>query len=58
LEAYVAGGGRDVAEAQRLVAEDVEPIDDVRSTAEYRRRVVANLVASWLPSLDKRPTTR
>jgi CO/xanthine dehydrogenase FAD-binding subunit len=58
LEAYVAGGGRDIAEAQRLVAEDVKPIDDVRSTAEYRRRVVANLVASWLPSLDKRPTTR
>ena len=53
LEAYVAGGGRDVAEAQRLVAEDVTPIDDVRSTAEYRRRVVANLVAVWLPSLGE-----
>ncbi|HEX8954596.1 MAG TPA: FAD binding domain-containing protein, partial [Polyangia bacterium] len=52
LEAYVAGGGRDVAEAKRLVAEDVTPIDDVRSTAEYRRRVVENLVAAWLPSLD------
>ncbi|HEY2745379.1 MAG TPA: FAD binding domain-containing protein [Polyangia bacterium] len=51
LEAYVAGGGRDVTEAQRLVAEDVTPIDDVRSSAEYRRRVVANLVAAWLPSL-------
>jgi xanthine dehydrogenase small subunit len=51
LEAYVAGGGRDVAQAQRLVAEDVTPIDDVRSTAEYRRRVVANLVAAWLPQL-------
>mgnify|MGYP001603880014 CR=1 FL=1 len=43
LEAYVAGGGRDAAEAQRLVAEDGKPIDDVRSTAEYRRRVCANL---------------
>ncbi len=51
LEAYVAGGGRDVAEAKRLVAQDVKPIDDVRSTAEYRRRVVENLVAAWLPSL-------
>jgi xanthine dehydrogenase small subunit len=64
LEAYVAGGGRDVAEAQRLVAEEVAPIDDVRSTAEYRRRVVANLVASWLsslgeaPGLDKAPASR
>ncbi len=55
LEAYVAAGGRDVAEAQRIVARDVTPIDDVRSTAEYRRRVVANLVGAWLPSLDAAP---
>jgi len=58
LEAYLAAGGRDIGEAQRLVAEDVTPIDDVRSTAEYRRRVVANLVAAWVPSLDKRTATR
>jgi CO/xanthine dehydrogenase FAD-binding subunit len=58
LEAYVAGGGRAVAEAQRLVAEDVTPIDDVRSTAEYRRRVVANLVADWVGGLDKAPRSR
>ncbi|MGZ3405842.1 MAG: FAD binding domain-containing protein [Polyangia bacterium] len=61
LEAYVAGGGRDVAEAQRIVAAEVAPIDDVRSTAEYRSRVVANLVASWLrglPGLDKAPASR
>lgn len=65
LEAYLAGGGRDVAEAQRLVGQDVSPIDDVRSTAEYRRRVVENLVAAWLPSLgtgsaglDKAPASR
>jgi CO/xanthine dehydrogenase FAD-binding subunit len=51
LEAYVAGGGRDLAEAQRLVHEEVKPIDDVRSTAAYRGRVVDNLVASWLSSL-------
>ncbi len=51
LETYVAGGGRDLAEAQRLVHEEVKPIDDVRSTAAYRRRVVDNLVASWLASL-------
>jgi CO/xanthine dehydrogenase FAD-binding subunit len=47
LEAYLAGGGRDVGEAQRLALADVKPIDDVRSSAEYRRRVTANLVA-WL----------
>jgi CO/xanthine dehydrogenase FAD-binding subunit len=53
LETYVAGGGRDVAEAQRLALADVTPIDDVRSTAEYRRRVVANLVADWITALDR-----
>lgn len=58
LEAYVAGGGRDLAEAKRLVHEDVTPIDDVRSTAEYRRRVVENLVASWVGGLDKAPRSR
>jgi CO/xanthine dehydrogenase FAD-binding subunit len=64
LEAYVAGGGRDLTEAKRLVAEDVKPIDDVRSTAAYRRRVVENLVTSWLgglgpaAGLDKAPASR
>jgi xanthine dehydrogenase small subunit len=58
LEAYVAGGGRDLAEAQRLALAEVRPIDDVRSTAEYRRRVVANLVAAWLEGLDKPTPSR
>ena len=58
LEAYLAAGGRDVAEAKRLVGEDVTPIDDVRSTTEYRRRVVANLVADWVGGLDKAPRSR
>ncbi|HEY1587938.1 MAG TPA: FAD binding domain-containing protein, partial [Polyangia bacterium] len=58
LEAYLAGGGRDVAEANRLVGQDVTPIDDVRSTADYRRRVVANLVADWVGGLDKAPRSR
>jgi xanthine dehydrogenase small subunit len=53
LEAYVAGGGRDVAEATRLALAEVTPIDDVRSTAEYRRRVVANLVAEWVTTLRR-----
>jgi xanthine dehydrogenase small subunit len=58
LEGYLAGGGRDVAEAQRFVAEDVKPIDDVRSSAEYRRRVVGNLVADWVGGLDKPARSR
>src|SRR6185436_11974880 len=37
LESYLAGGGRDAAEAGRLLLEEIRPIDDVRSTAEYRR---------------------
>ena len=46
LEAYLSEGGNDVAEAQRLVLDEIRPIDDIRSTAEYRRRVTANLVRS------------
>jgi CO/xanthine dehydrogenase FAD-binding subunit len=48
LEAYLAGGGREVAEAQRLAWEEIRPIDDVRSSAEYRRRVTGNLIAEWV----------
>jgi CO/xanthine dehydrogenase FAD-binding subunit len=46
LEAYLEGGGRDPVEARRRVLDDIRPIDDVRSTAEYRRRVTANLAAA------------
>ena len=48
VEAYLAGGNRDVAEAQTLLQRDIHPIDDVRSTADYRRRVAANLLAEVL----------
>jgi CO/xanthine dehydrogenase FAD-binding subunit len=48
LEAWLAGGGRDPDEARRMVERDLRPIDDVRSTAEYRRRVAGNLVAALL----------
>jgi xanthine dehydrogenase small subunit len=44
--------GASVAEAQRTLGEEIAPIDDVRSTAEYRRRVAANLLARML---DRRP---
>jgi len=30
--------------------EEIAPIDDVRSTAEYRRRVVVNLLATFWKS--------
>jgi CO/xanthine dehydrogenase FAD-binding subunit len=46
LEDYLSKGGHDPAEAQRLVLDEIHPIDDIRSTAEYRRRVTSNLVKS------------
>jgi xanthine dehydrogenase small subunit len=50
LEAYLRDGGRDPEAARRIVMADVQPIDDVRSTAEYRRRVLGNLIAEWIGS--------
>jgi CO/xanthine dehydrogenase FAD-binding subunit len=45
-EAALAGG-RSIAEAQATLLDEVTPIDDVRSTAEYRRAVSANLLAQF-----------
>ena len=39
--------GRTVAEAQAALAADIAPIDDLRSTAEYRRTVAAHLLACF-----------
>jgi xanthine dehydrogenase small subunit len=46
-EAALAGGAS-IAEAQRIMLTEIAAIDDVRSTAEYRRRVSANLLAQFL----------
>ena len=46
-EAALASGAS-VEEAQRTLATDITPIDDIRSTAAYRRRVAANLLAEML----------
>ena len=40
-----------VAEARRTLIDEVRPIDDIRSTAEYRRRVAANLLGEFLLEL-------
>jgi CO/xanthine dehydrogenase FAD-binding subunit len=37
-----------IANAARAVPADVAPIDDIRSTAEYRSAVAQNLVAAFL----------
>jgi len=39
---------RPISEAQAILNEEIAPIDDVRSTAEYRRRVAANLLAAFV----------
>jgi CO/xanthine dehydrogenase FAD-binding subunit len=45
-EAALASGAS-TDDAQRVLLDEIAPIDDVRSTAEYRRRVAANLLASF-----------
>lgn len=39
--------GASIAEAQQVLGDEIRPIDDVRSTAAYRRRVAANLLGRW-----------
>jgi xanthine dehydrogenase small subunit len=46
-EAALAAGVS-IDEARRILIEEIAPIDDIRSTAEYRRRVAANLLARML----------
>ena len=43
VEAALASGAG-IDEAERLLGEEIAPIDDLRSSAEYRRRVAANLL--------------
>ena len=45
-EAALAGGAA-VGDAQRVLMDEIHPIDDVRSSAEYRRRVAANLLGQF-----------
>ena len=51
-EATIAGGagGDDV---RRTLMAEIAPIDDIRSTADYRRRVAGNLIARMLTDLRR-----
>ena len=40
-----------IAAAQELLVRDITPIDDVRSTAPYRRRVAQNILGEFLRAL-------
>jgi OHCU decarboxylase len=39
--------------AQKTAAREIQPIDDIRSSARYRRAVTANLVAEFLNSFNE-----
>jgi xanthine dehydrogenase small subunit len=43
----VLSGGGSIADAQAALKKDIAPIDDVRSTGEYRAKVAANLLAQF-----------
>jgi xanthine dehydrogenase small subunit len=45
--AAVLAAGGSIADAQAALANDIAPIDDVRSTGEYRAKVAANLLAQF-----------
>jgi CO/xanthine dehydrogenase FAD-binding subunit len=48
-----------LADAQAALKREIAPIDDVRSTADYRREVSANLLADfWHTSAGRKPRLR
>jgi CO/xanthine dehydrogenase FAD-binding subunit len=54
-EATLAGGGS-IEDAVRILEDEITPIDDLRSTAEYRRQVAGNLLRRFWK--DTAPSTR
>jgi xanthine dehydrogenase small subunit len=56
-EEVLAGGGS-LPEAQEVLMSEVQPIDDLRSTAAYRRRVSANLLAQFWSETARRGRSR
>jgi len=42
-EALLASRGS-IEQARRVLSEEIQPIDDLRSTADYRRRVAGNVL--------------
>jgi CO/xanthine dehydrogenase FAD-binding subunit len=52
-EAALAAGAT-LEDAQRTLLEEIAPIDDIRSTAEYRRQVASNLLARFWTDTHRR----
>lgn len=42
-----------IIKAKKIVADEIQPIDDIRSSARYRRAVTANLVAEFLNGFNE-----
>jgi len=53
---HALGSGTSLAEAQEILQREIAPIDDLRSTAAYRRQVAANLVGQFYE--EARPSRR
>jgi CO/xanthine dehydrogenase FAD-binding subunit len=47
------GSGASLAEAQAVLQSEIAPIDDLRSTEEYRRQVAANLLAQFCAAVAR-----
>jgi CO/xanthine dehydrogenase FAD-binding subunit len=47
-----------IEHAREILAQEIQPIDDIRSTAEYRIAVLGNLCAEFLHDLAQWPGTR
>lgn len=45
-------GGASIDDACEILAREIVPIDDVRSTADYRRRVATNLLRRFMADTD------
>jgi CO/xanthine dehydrogenase FAD-binding subunit len=56
-EAALAAGAP-LETAQQILLTEIAPIDDVRSTAEYRRRVAVNLLAEFCERRGRRRSAR
>lgn len=50
----VLRSGGSLEDAQRALSSEIVPVDDLRSTAEYRRRVAANLLARFWTDTRRR----
>ncbi|MDQ6828034.1 MAG: FAD binding domain-containing protein [Gemmatimonadota bacterium] len=52
------GGGATIADAQRVLAGEISPTDDVRSTAVYRSQVCLNLLARFWGDTEESSNAR